>query len=119
MKPIFHPDAEREFLAAIRQYAEIDPALASDFEAKIEEATALAMSFPDMWREVARGIRRCLVRRFPYGIVYAHDDATFYILAIMHLHAKPDYWKSRTKDFSVSRCRTGRRGLGAGQLYDT
>jgi len=97
VKPVFHPEAEREFLAAIRHYAAIDPALAVDFEAKVEESTVLAMAFPDMWREVTPGVRRCLVRRFPYGIMYAHDEETFYIIAVMHLHAKPDYWKSRTK----------------------
>lgn len=105
MKPVFHPDAERELMAAIRQYAEIDAALAVDFEAKIEEATVLAMAFPDMWREVSPGIRRCLVRRFPYGIMYAYDEDVFYIIAVMHLHQKPDYWKSRTNDFPGSRAR--------------
>jgi len=110
MNVVFHPEAEREFLAAIRQYAEIDAALAADFEAKIEEATTLAVSFPDMWREVSRGIRRCLVRRFPFGLLYAHDDNILYILAVMHLHAKPGYWKSRKKDSPILlRRRTRRR----------
>lgn len=36
MKPIFHPEAAEEFYAAVRQYAEIDSALAADFEAKVE-----------------------------------------------------------------------------------
>ena len=109
VKPIFHPDAERELMAAIKYYADIDPALAVDFEAKVEEATVLAMSFPDMWHEVTRGIRRCLVRRFPYGIMYAHDDEVFYIVAIMHLHAQPDYWKIRTKDVPMRYQRTSPR----------
>lgn len=110
MKVVFHPEAEREFLAAVRQYAEMDAALAADFESKIEEATALAASFPDMWREISRGIRRCLVRRFPFGLLYAHDDDVLYVLAVMHLHAKPGYWRSRKKDSPVMpRRRTGRR----------
>jgi len=109
MKVIFHPEAEREFLAAIRQYAEIDAALAVDFESKIEEATALVASFPGMWREVSRGIMRCLVRRFPFGLLYAYDDDVLYVLAVMHLHAKPRYWMSREKDSPVMPRRKMRR----------
>lgn len=95
MKIFFHPDAALEFKEAIVHYSEIDSALGVDFEAKVEEAVVTAMAFPNAWREIATGIRRCLLRRFPYGIVYRYDDDVFYILAIMHLHKKPNYWKDR------------------------
>ena len=89
MKPIFHPEAAEELYAAVRQYSAIEPALAVDFESKVEECLVLALSYPSMWREVQRGIRRALIRRFPFGIIYAYDDDVFYVLAVMHLHAKP------------------------------
>ena len=95
MKPVFHPDAALEFKDAVRRYAEMDSALGSDFEAKVEESLVNAVVFPDAWRELVPGIRRCLLRRFPYGIIYTHDEDNFYVLAIMHLHQKPDYWKKR------------------------
>ena len=101
MKPIFHPEAVREFHAAVRQYTDIDPALGTDFESKVEECLLLALSYPNMWREVQKGIRRALIRRFPFGIIYACDDEVFYVLAVMHLHAKPGYWKKRKKDSPV------------------
>ena len=109
MKLIFHPDAEREFHEGIRQYLLIDPALGADFEAKVEEAVALAMSFPDAWREIRPGIRRCLVRRFPYGVLYSYDEDVFYIAAVMHLHAKPGYWRKRLKDSPIKSRRANRR----------
>ena len=101
MKPIFHPEAAREFHAAVRQYTDIDPALGVDFEAKVEECLLLAISYPGMWREMQRGIRRALIRRFPFGIIYAYDEEVFYVLAVMHLHARPGYWKNRKKDSTV------------------
>lgn len=101
MKPIFHPEAAEELYAAVRQYSAIEPALAVDFESKVEECLVLALSYPSMWREVQRGIRRALIRRFPFGIIYAYDDDVFYVLAVMHLHAKPGYWKRRKKDSPV------------------
>ena len=102
MKLLFHPDAEAEFLAAVRHYMEIDPELGLDFEAKVEECASMAMMYPSMWRMLTKDIHRALVRRFPYGIIYAYDEDVMYVLAVMHLHAKPGYWKSRIKDSPTS-----------------
>jgi hypothetical protein len=40
-------------------------------------------------------IRRCLARRFPYGVLYFMEQGDILILAVMHLHRSPDYWKAR------------------------
>lgn len=50
-----------------------------------------------MWPFIEGGVRRCLVRRFPYRIVYHHDEsnAELLILAVMHLHREPYYWVHR------------------------
>jgi toxin ParE1/3/4 len=40
-------------------------------------------------------IRRVLANRFPYGIPYAPRPNTIYILAVMHLKRRPDYWRDR------------------------
>jgi len=40
-------------------------------------------------------VRRCLTHRFPYGVLYSIEPSTIYILAVMHLHRDPDYWKHR------------------------
>ncbi|HAK44654.1 MAG TPA: hypothetical protein DCO79_01865 [Spirochaeta sp.] len=34
---------------------------------------------------------------FPYGIIYSYSTEEIIIIAVMHLHRKPDYWKSRLK----------------------
>jgi len=41
--------------------------------------------------------RRCLVYKFPYGVIYQYqeDKNEILIVAIAHLHRKPDYWYSR------------------------
>ncbi len=109
MNLLFHPEAAEELYAAVRQYAEVDPALGEDFEAKVEEGVLLAMSFPSMWREIQPGIRRVLLRRFPYGVIYTCDEDSFYIVAVMHLHAKPGYWRKRAKDSPTRSVRRSRR----------
>jgi toxin ParE1/3/4 len=42
-----------------------------------------------------QGVRRCLLNRFPYGIIYSPESDVIFILAIMNLHRHPDYWKNR------------------------
>ena len=41
--------------------------------------------------------RRCLIHRFPYGMIYALDEekSGILILAVMHLHREPGYWSER------------------------
>lgn len=50
---------------------------------------------PRRWPVVARGIRRRLVGRFPYGVLYREARSEIVIVAIMHLHRRPDYWPER------------------------
>ena len=40
-------------------------------------------------------VRRCLVRRFPYGIIYGIEEDTIVVVSFAHLHRKPFYWIER------------------------
>ena len=40
-------------------------------------------------------VRRCMARKFPYGILYTIEQDYILILAIMHCSREPGYWKSR------------------------
>ena len=41
------------------------------------------------------GIRRSLVKRFPYGVLYVEEGDSLYILAVMHIRRLPGFWKHR------------------------
>ncbi|WP_145279123.1 type II toxin-antitoxin system RelE/ParE family toxin [Tautonia plasticadhaerens] len=50
---------------------------------------------PESGHQISRNARRCLVRRFPYGVVYqVHLDHVL-VVSITHLHRDPDHWKDR------------------------
>jgi plasmid stabilization system protein ParE len=91
----FHPEAEIELIEAADYYEEREAGLGHDFAMEIYSTIERITAFPAAWPETDAGIRRCLVRRFPYGILYSEDRNTIFIVAIMHLHRKPDYWKHR------------------------
>ena len=95
MKCSIHPEARRELLEAIDYYNGIEPGLGASFLVEIEAAIFLVLEFPTLWVEIENGIRRCLVRRFPYAVLYTAEAGRVFILAFMHTRRKPGYWSSR------------------------
>jgi toxin ParE1/3/4 len=91
----FHPGAEEEFCEAVAFYEECEPGLGLDFSCEIYAGIRNALDYPFMWPKIDDEIRRCLVHRFPYGVLYSIEPEGIFILAIMHLHRAPDYWKHR------------------------
>ncbi len=91
----FHPEAEIEFNKAIDYYTDIEEELGYDFAIEVHSAILRAISYPKAWATIEGGIRRSLVKRFPYGVLYSEENNGIYILAIMNLHRYPDYWKHR------------------------
>ena len=91
----FHPDAEEEFFEAIKYYEGIEAGLGLDFAIEVYSAIQRCIAYPKAWTVFDDTIRRSLVRRFPYGILYSIEHDEIYILAVMNLHRNPDYWKDR------------------------
>jgi len=95
MNVLFHPDAELEFNEAIDYYEGVAYGLGLDFSIEVANAIARIAAFPKAWPVIEDGIRRALVKRFPYGVLYSEDQEKIYIVAVMHLHRNPGYWKQR------------------------
>lgn len=95
MKSGMHPEAREELLAAIDYYNDAEPGLGMAFYTEIESAIELIEGYPDLWTDIGGGIRRCLVRRFPYAILYNRETSRIFIYAIMHTKREPGYWRNR------------------------
>jgi len=96
MKPVrFLLPAEFELLDGAKYYE----AQASGLGASFLEATELAVmdlaTHPESWTVVRAPIRRRLIRRFPFGLLYRDDPEEIVVLAVMHLRRQPDYWRNR------------------------
>jgi len=91
----FHPDAENEFNNAIDYYEEIAPGLGYDFAMEAYATIRRSIEFPKAWAVLEEPVRRSLVKRFPYGILYSEEQEGIYIIAVMSLHREPGYWKDR------------------------
>jgi hypothetical protein len=91
----FHPEAEIEFNDAIDYYEKVELGLGYDFAIEVYSTIKRTVSLPKAWSVIEGDIRRSLVKRFPYGILYSEEENGIYIIAVMHLHRFPDYWKHR------------------------
>ncbi|MEA1960219.1 MAG: type II toxin-antitoxin system RelE/ParE family toxin [Bacillota bacterium] len=91
----FHPEAEEEFNKAIDYYDQIDSGLEYDFALEVYSTIKRSVEFPKAWAIIDNPIRRSLVKRFPYGVLYSEEQEGLFIIAVMHLHRRPDYWKHR------------------------
>jgi plasmid stabilization system protein ParE len=91
----FHPDAEKELEEAENYYDSIREELGNRFRAETEKAISRILDFPNAWQRLSQTTRRRALKAFLYGIVYRVKTDEIRILAVMHLHREPNYWKYR------------------------
>lgn len=96
MKPVvFLPEAEQEMLEAAIYYQSQASGLGVDYLSEVERAVQAITKSPNTWPIIKGELRRRLVRRFPFGILYRIEPEKIVIIAVAHLRRKPGYWKKR------------------------
>jgi toxin ParE1/3/4 len=95
MKYVFHPEALTEYAEAVQYYAEQRVEVAQAFIDAIEDAVYRIRESPTRYIAIDEDVRRCMTRRFPYGILYTIEEDYILILAAMHCSREPGYWKNR------------------------
>ncbi len=71
------------------------PGLGDAFLLETPKVLKLIEQFPQAWHPLTAEIRRCRLKRFPYGVVYTLDAADILVLAEAYQHRKPGYWRDR------------------------
>lgn len=57
----------------------------------IETILERPMSFPD----VHRGVRRAILKKFPYGVFFRRPNHVVRVIAVYDLHRNPKGWQRR------------------------
>lgn len=91
----FHEDAALEYEAAFEWYLERSILAASKFAEALNRAIDMIVKAPQRWPASSNGIRRFLLQKFPFAIVYRELPEIIQVLAIAHTRRKPGYWKQR------------------------
>jgi hypothetical protein len=97
MKISFLNAAQSEFDEAIDYYEEQRSGLGFEFAEEVEQALERISHYPEAWSALSPRVRRCLLNRFPYSVIYEVRLDLFVIVAIQNNHGKPDSWRSRLK----------------------
>src|SRR5262249_41268221 len=92
----FHQLAERELNEAALYYEQESSGLGVRFLEEVEQYVAQIMSNPWAGQKIRGEIRRRILRKFPFGILYSVKDKHVRVLAIMNLKRKPNYWIGRS-----------------------
>ncbi|MCP5523473.1 MAG: type II toxin-antitoxin system RelE/ParE family toxin [Verrucomicrobiales bacterium] len=97
MKPVrFHPDADAEMLNAAVWYESQQEDLGKRFLVAVQDALNRIQLNPELYSFVDGDVRRCLTKTFPFGVLFRIEPNVIAVMAVMHLHRDPDYWKNRT-----------------------
>ncbi|BAS28720.1 plasmid stabilization system [Limnochorda pilosa] len=85
----FHEQAEQELVDAARYYESKSPGLGFAFLDEVERATAEIVEHPEAAPRIRGLIRRKLVRRFPYSVMYSAENDVVRMLAIANQKRRP------------------------------
>lgn len=91
----FHPEAQDEFAAPARSYEDQREGLGLDLYSRFNGHTSVCSNPLALAYHLVVGLRRVLLPKFPYGVPYRVETARIYVIAVMHLHRRPGYWRSR------------------------
>lgn len=96
MKSIrFHPEAETEMIEAAAFYEAQQSGLGRRFLTSIQDGLNRILINPRLFPVADLDVRRCLAKTFPFGILFRASSCELNVVAVMHLHRDPEYWKNR------------------------
>ena len=76
-------------------YEAANTGLGQDFLDDIQHAIDGVREHPEMGIVVSKELRRVLIRRFPFTVIYAVGPEQIVVVAIAHQRRRPGYWKGR------------------------
>ena len=93
MRLEFHPEAELELIEAAAYYELQVPGLG----AEVRRVTGLLLLHPNMGLPVSPDLRKFMLNRFPFTLIYSASSDVLSVVAVAHQSRRPDYWRSRTR----------------------
>ncbi|MBM3883340.1 MAG: type II toxin-antitoxin system RelE/ParE family toxin [Verrucomicrobia bacterium] len=89
--------ADAELAEAARWYETQAPGLGQEFLDEFEAVMDRIMRFPEAWRRIGTRHRRCLLRRFPYAVLYSQSETEITVAGVIDLRRDPQRMEKRRK----------------------
>ena len=94
-RPEFHRLAEYELNEAAQYYNLEDLGLGAAFLEEVDRCLQSIQAAPEAGAILRGTVRRRLLRRFPYALLYKIKPSGIRIVAVMNLRRRPAYWVGR------------------------
>ena len=94
----FHAEAEIEMAEATAYYETHQANLGRRFLTSVQDAINRIQINPLLFPMVEFDVRRCKTKIFPFDILFQIHSGELVVVAVMHLHREPEYWKSRREE---------------------
>jgi toxin ParE1/3/4 len=91
----FHEDARSEMAESARYYEDRVSGLGYAFTDDVENSLLFVTEHPESCEQVSNNLRRKVLSRFPYSLIYAVETDRIRIMAIAHHKRRPEYWRYR------------------------
>jgi len=91
----FHPAAAQEAESAYDWYAARNPSAAHGFREELRHAVDAVADNPRTWPRQGSRVRRYVLPRFPFTLVYLLRGDEVEVIAVAHARRRPGYWRSR------------------------
>jgi len=92
---VFHQLAERELNEAAAYYHEARPGLGAVFLEAVERTVLRAAATPSAGHPVSEILRRLIVPKFPFLLIYRLCGEDLRVLAVANTKHRPFCWRSR------------------------
>jgi plasmid stabilization system protein ParE len=90
-----HSQAQQEVNEAFEWYFIRSPQAADAFLAELGIALEAVAASPDLYSSYTENTRRCVLGRFPYSVIYLHQEDVIHVIAVAHAKRRPGYWIGR------------------------
>ncbi|MDH4245310.1 MAG: type II toxin-antitoxin system RelE/ParE family toxin [Nitrospira sp.] len=97
MRVVFTRIATRELEDAVRFYELEYVGLGRRFKEEVRKTALRVAEYPKAWTIERGEVRKCLLHKFPYKLMYSVEEDHILVIAVAHQHRKPDYWVGRGK----------------------
>jgi hypothetical protein len=89
MKIVFLAQSVRELEDGFVFYNDQLQGLGNQFYTEVFDSIDIIKKYPAIWDKVGQNTRKCILKRFPYLILYICEKDKIIVTAIAHQHRKP------------------------------
>lgn len=94
---VVQPEAVDDLSMARAWYEEQQAGLGIQFLERVSEVLERLREHPRLYAVIEHGVRRALVRRFPYIVYYRFEEGLVDVIGVFHAFRDPSAWQARVE----------------------